>query len=180
LGTRLVGTFYCLWIELDGKVCARKKFVPRPLDSSCDKDAPMVGRRVSTGAYQALKSKGRVRRREKNDVRPEQGSFTSRARPSFRSLPNDRFVDLCIGNLPCAIGRRKGAETQWAGKNDQAILRQSYPRPWARRRWQRGRKIDCKWARGEEAVTRRAKQRPKQGCETVRSFRLWRCLVGMW
>ena len=135
-----------------------QKFVPRPLDSSCDKRCADGGKEGVRLAYQALKSKGRVRRGGKNDVRPEQGSFTSRARPSFRSLPNDRFVDLCIGK--CTVRDRQKKKVQRLnrqGKNDQAILRQSYPRPWARRRWQRGRKVDCKWARGEEAVTRRAK-----------------------
>ena len=129
----MVGTF-CLPADRTWwKGMHPQKIVPRPLGSSCDKDALMVGRRVSTGACQALKSKGQVRCRGKNDVRPEQGWFTSRARPSLRSLPNDRFVDLCIGNPPCTIGRRKGARESMGRKNDQAILRQSYPRPWARR-----------------------------------------------
>jgi hypothetical protein len=127
-----------------------QKFVPRPLGSSCDKDALMVGRRVSTGACQALKSKGQVRCRGKNDVRPEQGWFTSRARPSLQSLPNDRFVDLCIGNPPCTIGRRNGAETQWVGK----MTRQSFDNPThdlgPAGRLAMCRKIDCKWARGKE------------------------------
>src|SRR5579859_2723577 len=84
------------------------------------------GRRVSTGAYQALKSKGRVRRQGKNDVRPEQGSFTSRARPSFRSLPNDRFVDLCIGK--CTVrDRQKKRCRDSIGK--EKMTRQSFDNP---------------------------------------------------